>query len=109
MSTDALVTWAFFTFFTPILIAIALGFVWFYIYVQDVLPTLIKHGEPAVWALRKGELDLQIAAYGRLCEKEGRRLTRYRYLVISQKAMVGSGVVALSAWVVVFWAQMRGR
>ena len=64
---------------------ILLGFPFMYIYVQHVLPTLTKHGDRAVWAVRTGEMERQIATYGQICAGEQSGVRRYRYLVFVQK------------------------
>jgi hypothetical protein len=72
---------------------------WFYVYVQHVLPTLTRRGEPAVWAMRKSEMQAQLGAYGRICAEDGLGLARCRFMVVGFRLMQVVGWVMLAVWV----------
>jgi len=69
--TGVFVAWA--------LLAMGLHLPFMYIYIQDILPTLDKHGKRAIWALSRGAIQKQVAEYGEICRAEGLSMKRYSY------------------------------
>ena len=79
---------------------------WFYVYMQHVLPTLTRRGEPAVWPMRKGEMAAQLSAFRRISAEEGRGLGRYRFLTVGLRMMQLLAVVGIVAlWWDWIWAR----
>jgi hypothetical protein len=94
-------------FVLSVTVALLIGLAWIYGYVQKVLPTLYRHGEPSVWASRKSDLSRQLESYGRLCREYGESLAWHRYLVVSTRVSPWLAVVATLAWLVLLAKNMH--